>query len=179
MNFLDLRQYNGVLNVSHRLLDLVISNVECNVVRDKSPTVKEDDHHAALLIFPKLFYKAQPSFAKGSDSRCYNFRKANFLELYQAIYLTDWSYLSQFSSVDAAVEGFYHKLYEILDLYVPKSRVFKRQFPCWYTADIIKNIKLKERYFRRYKAYSNNADLDEYKRLRSVIKTQIKFAYGD
>nr|CAH7757459.1 unnamed protein product [Callosobruchus chinensis] len=121
-----------------------MSNVECNVVRDVSPAVKEDDYHPALLILPKVFYKKQKIFTRGAGNLLYNFRRANFHGLYDAILHTDWSFLSHFFDVDAAVQVFYDKLYEILDMYVPKSKVMKRQFPFWYTSNIIKNIKLKE-----------------------------------
>nr|CAH7742969.1 unnamed protein product [Callosobruchus chinensis] len=151
MNFLNLRQYNTVLNSLNRLLDLVMSNVECNVVRDVSPAVKEDDYHPALLILPKVFYKKQKIFTRGAGNLLYNFRRANFHGLYDAILHTDWSFLSHFFDVDAAVQVFYDKLYEILDMYVPKSKVMKRQFPFWYTSNIIKNIKLKEKCLSRYK----------------------------
>nr|CAH7738710.1 unnamed protein product [Callosobruchus chinensis] len=45
-----LSQYNNVLNVSNRLLDLVISNSMCTVEEDSIPLVQTDDHHPALCI---------------------------------------------------------------------------------------------------------------------------------
>nr|CAH7756409.1 unnamed protein product [Callosobruchus chinensis] len=154
-----------------------MSNVECNVVRDVSPAVKEDsDYHPALLILPKVFYKKQKIFTRGTGNLLYNFRRANFHGLYDAILHTDWSLLSHFFDVDAAVQVFYDKLYEILDMYVPKSKVMKRQFPFWYTSNIIKNIKLKEKCLSRYKVSRDSVVLDEYKRLRSIIKSETKNA---
>nr|CAH7750905.1 unnamed protein product [Callosobruchus chinensis] len=154
-----------------------MSNVECNVVRDVSPAVKEDDYHPALLILPKVFYKKQKIFTRGAGNLLYNFRRANFHGLYDAILHTDWSFLSHFFDVDAAVQVFYDKLYEILDMYVPKSKVMKRQFPFWYTSNIIKNIKLKEKCLSRYKVSRDSVVLDEYKRLRSIIKSETKNAH--
>lgn len=56
---------------------------------------------------------------------------------------TDWSFLNVIQDVHTATDLFYSKLYELLDNYVPKFRTFKRNYPKWYSSEIIKNIRQK------------------------------------
>lgn len=49
MNVYNLRQFNKIVNHNDRLLDLVLSNVICDV-GDHAPLVFEDIHHPALDI---------------------------------------------------------------------------------------------------------------------------------
>ena len=37
-----------------RLLDLVMTNVNCEIIRNNSPLVKEDVYHRSLISFHKL-----------------------------------------------------------------------------------------------------------------------------
>nr|CAH7748761.1 unnamed protein product [Callosobruchus chinensis] len=51
MEVSDLEQYNNVRNTNDRLLDLILSNINCHVQRDSSPPlVKEDRHHPSLTL---------------------------------------------------------------------------------------------------------------------------------
>ncbi|KAJ8976799.1 hypothetical protein NQ317_004349 [Molorchus minor] len=43
-------EYNTIVNNTANLLDLVISNVQCQVLRDNVPLVREDGYHPALII---------------------------------------------------------------------------------------------------------------------------------
>lgn len=50
INFFSFNQLNHVLNVSDRLLDLLLSNIKCEVLHDNAPLLHEDVYHPALLI---------------------------------------------------------------------------------------------------------------------------------
>ena len=51
INFYGSQQLNNIPNKLNRLLDLVISNLDCTVSLNVPPIVKEDDYHPSLLIY--------------------------------------------------------------------------------------------------------------------------------
>ncbi|KAJ8980525.1 hypothetical protein NQ317_008322 [Molorchus minor] len=178
MNFFDFHQLNNILNSHHRLLDLIISNVACKVVHDNAPLLREDAYHPALII--NLYdLSSKESVILPNDNKCYNFKKANYPELYNTILETDWSYLINLDDINDAVHEFYRKLYEIFDAHVPLYRNFKHKYPHWYNSIIIKNIKKKAKALKKYKRTHNNIYLEEFKTLRSTIKEQVRAAYDN
>ena len=50
MNYFDPQQTNNILNMHHNIIDLVITNLNCEVCHSGSPLVPEDSHHPALNI---------------------------------------------------------------------------------------------------------------------------------
>lgn len=174
MQYMGLSQFNNILNDSGRLLDLVLSNVNCQVTRDIIPLVNEDLHHPTLtVIFNNLSLKNDESFLFNDHSQAYNFRQANFPQLYEALLDFDWSSLKECNDVNITVDMFYNNLYQIFEKFVPKRRIHKRKFPSWYTSSIISKIKLKEKAFKRYKKNRNTQSYNEFSTLRTVIKKEI------
>nr|CAI5841635.1 unnamed protein product [Callosobruchus analis] len=87
LDFVGLQQHNSVLNSFNRLLDLVLSNQLVDVTRDDIPMINEDEYHPALnaRIFVK---KDKANSVTTSDNliNTYNFRKADFVQLYYQLY---------------------------------------------------------------------------------------------
>lgn len=179
IDFLDLKQYNSITNILGRLLDLVLTNIECEVSRDYAPMIKEDLYHPALYLNLRLNTNCLTAFPNNPSKKTYNFRKANFPDLYNALLNVDWSYLYNCTDVNAACEEFYAIIYSLFDLYVPLHGNKKRSYPVWYTPDLIKNIKLKNNYHKKYKLNKNVNTYNEFKRLRSLVKSQISTAYNN
>lgn len=50
IEFFKYQQFNLVKNADQRILDLVISDLECIVVRDMNPLIREDSHHPSLYV---------------------------------------------------------------------------------------------------------------------------------
>ncbi|KAK9674902.1 hypothetical protein QE152_g40776 [Popillia japonica] len=50
MSFANVTQKNTFKNANNRLLDLILSNVECQLFREDDPLVGVDEHHPPLLI---------------------------------------------------------------------------------------------------------------------------------
>nr|CAI5870121.1 unnamed protein product [Callosobruchus analis] len=95
LDFIGFSQYNHILNSSQRLLDLIVSDKVIHVRRDDLPLVAEDTYHPALEIGvcanqPKRRDCISPNT---KDNTSYNFRKADFVPLYQALLACDWSFL--------------------------------------------------------------------------------------
>lgn len=178
-NVLQATQHNPINNTDNRLLDLVLSNTNAEFDIEKSiyPLVPEDSYHPALSInlsftsVPRIFH-----FQSARNLR-YNFRKADYISLYQSLFNYDWTFLENIVDVNVAVDSFYDALYHMLDTYVPKSSTIRSHHPPWFTSEIIRNLKTKELYRKKWCKTSNSFFLDEFKRLRCLVKTQISNAY--
>lgn len=177
LEFTNLRQVNTHLNVHGRLLDLVITDMRCLTTRENLPLVKEDNHHPAIVINFNLAAEKNDSLPTNLLNKTYNFKKANFHGLYEALLVIDWSFLETFTDVNVACSEFYKMLYSILDLYVPYYKNKRCNYPSWYTSDIIRNLKLKYTYLKKFRATNNQYFYQEFSRLRALIKNQVSIAY--
>jgi hypothetical protein len=140
--YLSLKQFSDVKNLSHRLLDLVFSSLECVVIHDSTPFVNEDLYHPALSISVCLS-TYDINFVPSNTAKTYNFKRANYDLLYQELLATDWSFLNYYSEIDVIVDKFYKYLYNVLDKHVPVHNTNNRKnnkFPCWFTSSIINKI---------------------------------------
>ena len=178
LTFLDIQQHNNINNNRGRLLDLVFSNLGCEIVHDNAPLVNEDIFHPALYVTLSITTKYN-NFQTKKTEKSYNFKKANYQALYSALESTDWYYLQNFQNVDIATKEFYDKLYRILDECVPEHKHYKRSYPQWYSKEIINNIKDKNKHQKNYKKTKNQHHLYKFKELRSLIKQQIDKAYDN
>nr|CAI5851908.1 unnamed protein product [Callosobruchus analis] len=175
-SYFNYSQYNHVLNVSSRLLDLVISNTVCIVEQDSVPLVKIDDHHPALAIkLPNIRHHEKP-FNTSEHVKVYKFKKADFVSLYDTLTNTDWSFLKTFNDVNLALDGFYTKIYGILDTHVPLYKNHRRKFPQCYNSTMIKNVKEKAKYHKLWRRTNNSQCKHEYRKLKSLVKRQIQNA---
>lgn len=179
LNFFDFKQCNNIPNNMARLLDLVITNVNCEIIRDNSPLVKEDVYHPSLIISFHKIGTTQPKFSPNTDQKAYNFKKADFVSLYNSLLGLDWSFLNELEDIEVAVHEFYEQLYKSFDENVPLYKTYKRSYPPWFDANIIKNVKKKARLFKKYKKTHNEHFLQEFRELRYLVKEQISAAYNN
>nr|CAI5859616.1 unnamed protein product [Callosobruchus analis] len=134
-----------------RLLYLVISNSKyVSVVCEPEPLVPEDIYHPALILSVQTNRKL-PKIEPKSNSSSFNFRRADYISLYSALLNVDWSFLLEFTEVDACVDSFYAKLHKIFSDHIPKTKHHSHVYPKWYTSDIIKSIKAKANMLKKYK----------------------------
>lgn len=120
LHTLGLNQYNQIYNCNNRLLDLVLTNINCEIAidRDMSPIVLEDPNHPALSISVFLKQQADLRAFMSNNNKRYNFKRADLIGLYSHVANTDWSFIENFTDVDEATTAFYDIIYNILDLYV-------------------------------------------------------------
>lgn len=181
LNMFNLQQQNFVFNTDGKLLDLVICNKKCAVEQSDDILTREDDFHPALNILLEFshYTNTKFNFPKNADKR-YNFRNANFQLLYDTLQHEDWTFVNSFSHIYPACRAFYDRLYAIFDMCVPKSNSsYKRKYPPWFNGNIIKNVKLKAKFWRSYKQHGNMVSYTEFKRLRTKIKVDIDLAYAN
>lgn len=181
MNILDINQFNFVRNCNDRILDLVLSQKSCAVVRclETETLLSEDAQHPALNI---SFGLKKPVVTKRRFSKNfvneYDFKRADFPNLYASIQNCNWAFLDSINDIDTACEKFYDELYRVFDAHVPKVKHNpNRDYPPWFSRAIISDIKKKHKFWRQYKNNGDNDALFHYKNLRRNIKASIKVAY--
>ncbi|XP_063920879.1 uncharacterized protein LOC135135671 [Zophobas morio] len=152
-------------------------NVSCIVSSAESSLVPEDVHHPSLLIEILIETESKVKLLGNQSCTKYNFRKANFQELYNAFCSLDWSYLEKIRDVEIAVDGFYDKIYQLFDNYVPKCPITTSKFPIWFTRDIIVCIREKQRYLKLYKKFKFALYKDKVSNLRKIIRKKTREEY--
>ena len=175
-NFFELNQYNHVPNTDGRTLDLVFCNRPCSVCKASEVLLKEDNYHPAISIQTN-FQKSSNTNFPHKNNLDFNFKEANFVELYRELELTDWSCIECFDDVDMAVDALYSKLYDIFQIHVPKKQKSSGSYPTWFNRQIIHDIKQNEKALKRYKVHGNAEDKNIFSRLRSKINSDIYNAY--
>ncbi|RZC34550.1 hypothetical protein BDFB_011051 [Asbolus verrucosus] len=118
------------------------------------------------------------NFSARSSSKRYNFKKANFVDLYEAILNTDWSFLDIQTEVNSACHRFYEYLYNIFDNFVPLSRRNRLYIPSWYSKELCSNLIIKSRLFSKYKRCRTPESYNEFSLHRRFVQNLIKRDYN-
>mgnify|MGYP000512335400 FL=1 len=58
-----------------------------------------------------------------------------------------------------------------------KKKITNKKYPPWFNSNIINNIKMKSNCYKKYKKNSSQSELQNFKFLRSLIKTEIRDSY--
>ncbi|CAH0558646.1 unnamed protein product [Brassicogethes aeneus] len=172
-NILDLNQYNTILNSVNKQLDLILSNTTCDIstTHCEMPFVPEDLYHPSLNIVVTGIYTQGTKFPL-SNNKKYNFKKANFINLYHDLLNTNCDFLTQCFKVDIMVSEFYKTLYSVFNYSVQKtqSKTLNNAFPTWFSKEIKTNHKTKEIYRKNLLQNKQTFFLLEYKRLRGPFE---------
>lgn len=177
MNYLGFVQCNKILNVSNRVLDLVICRSDISVQESHSPLVSVDLYHPPLEFSLNLM----SGFSKFKNNKqvTFNFRKSNFPQLYDGLLQTDWSFLERYSNVDLACHDFYDKINGLFAESVPKTVSKRASYPPWFTVEIIRQLREKAQLLRRAKSTGEEQALASYKILRNKLKKDITASHSD
>lgn len=111
--FNNLEQCNDVLNNHKRVLDLVMSNLTCEVRRSDLPLVSENAYNPALKIRMEWKHNVQTNFSARPKTICYNFRKANYPLMYELRLSKDWFFLNHVDDVNVACMEFYKVIHSV------------------------------------------------------------------
>lgn len=114
-----------------------------------------------------------------SDSPRYNFKKANFILLYDSISKLDWAELHLHSDVNRACEHFYSRLYSAVDPAVPKTKLNQNSgnFPAWFTPELIHDVKAKNNMRAKFLRSGSVTHLERYKASRATLKLRVHSTY--
>lgn len=181
LSFTGFVQTNFISNINDRVLDIILNNSSSfsSLVGRGGPLLREDFHHPALSITLKYTDKQNIKKCLGGKKHfSYNFRKANYLLLYEEISKVDWTSLYKFDCVDNALEYFYSVIYKLFDMFIPKKPSFVcNKYPLWFDNSVIILIKKKQKSWIKFKNSKSQADLTTFKLIRSEAKSAIKRAY--
>ena len=175
LSFNSLQQFNLVPNNNNKQLDLVMSNTECVVTCSGSPLIPEDKYHPALEInVPKLSLhplRPPPRLIR-------MFQIADYEAINCALSKIDWFSCLDVGDIEASVDCFYKILEQIISDHVPCKLKFNNvKYPIWYSSSLIKIIKEKLKFHRRWKTYGRLEDYDSFIILRRRQKTVQKDCY--
>jgi hypothetical protein len=168
------KQYNFIHNSHNKLLDLVLSNRQCLVGSPDSCWVCPDPYHPPLEITIET-QKINFEVIKNSSRRVVLYNKADYSKIKNDISSHNW--IEEFSSLstDECVDRFYLILNNIIHKNIP-SRVVRagETYPCWYSSALIKVIKEKSVYHKKWKRYKNKLDYLSFSLLRNRQKRLIR-----
>lgn len=199
MAFCEFNQCNAVPNCKNRQLDLVLSarsGVSVSAADEGLEPV--DAYHPPLAVRvargarapppPSLAPLASPASPHKRQSLIahtnWNFSKADFDQMYSLLAKVDWSEIYESCDPDIVLDLFYNKVYDVLDQCVPpKSKHINSPnnryvYPVWYTAEIIKAIKVKYLLHKKYKLSKSHTDYMKFARYRARVKTETACAHN-
>ena len=176
LNFCNLKQYNIIKNSQDRILDLILSNMPVKkVAKGSIPLLVEDNFHPCLEISVKI--KNNLSHSRFNTKVQYNFKRGNYELLYREMQNVDWLDVLNKINVNDAVNAFYNVIYGIFDICIPKAKHSKRKYPIWYNSTIIKNIKKKDKFRKKYNKTKQDRWKLKYTEYRHLVKSQSTTAY--
>lgn len=164
----NLKQFNDIFNINNRILDLVISDKDCLVSRCTEPLVNEDAHHPALVVsVQSLSMRLLRSVPRTVPL----FGRGDYDQINSAIMSIDWQFLHGCGDIDMAVGRFYETINDVISKHIP-TKTFKcdERHPPWFSSALIKIIKEKLRYHKKWKIYHRQSDYDTFSLLRERQK---------
>ncbi|XP_063899933.1 uncharacterized protein LOC135119725 [Zophobas morio] len=177
-SFANLTQYNCITNQDGRLLDLIFSNIECNVYEDPLPMVRVDPYHPPLNVHFAIKHTRFKNFKSNQSEWQFNYRKGNYINLYQHLCEFDWNVLPDTYDVNVMCDKFYYYLKEIFRLHIPLGpRKYSKRYPPWFSLDIIKMLKAKGKAYERYRKSPQRELYVEFQTLRSETKKLISASH--
>ncbi|XP_063923053.1 uncharacterized protein LOC135137360 [Zophobas morio] len=172
-------QIGKALTTSVLQLDLIFSNFrKIQVKCEENPFVREDPHHPTLSITVEFLFQPETVPFPTICTPSYNFRKANFITLYEDLLAAEWTFLEHFVDVNQALEAFYDHLHSLIKKSVPLyTSQRKHSYPPWFTPSLIASLKTKLFYRKKWLSSKNVLFFNEFKRLRTHCKIQISLCY--
>ncbi|CAH1980207.1 unnamed protein product [Acanthoscelides obtectus] len=143
-----------------------------------NPILNEDQYYPALSMILSISIIHRLNQNNSTYEYVYDYSKGDLYLLYRLLNDVDWSELETTSNVAKCIDMFYQKVYECLDLAIPKRKIKKctsnaQRYPIYFSQELKKNIKLKKRLHRQIKNGKASFQLkNEYNEIRSAIKYQ-------
>ncbi|CAG4957880.1 unnamed protein product [Parnassius apollo] len=141
----DLNQYNTIRNASGKILDLVLSNANINVVESQFPIRNVDILHPPLEFFFTI--NVSTNFSATKNKCSHNFERADFDSIIAFLNGVDWlQTLGVLNNVNEMISKFYEILQVAIDRFVPRSCKSSKSYPIWFTPALIRLIKQKHKW---------------------------------
>lgn len=155
MALLGMKQMNDVINNLNRTLDLVLINDDavncCSVTEAPDALLRIDPAHPPLEVSISL--RMPVPFVDDADTHSYNFYKADYPALNQALLGVDWSVIEEMQDVNQAVAFFNVTLQSLFREHVPTRPPPKK--PPWSNERMKKLKRRRAAALRKYSARRN------------------------
>ncbi|CAH2094536.1 unnamed protein product [Euphydryas editha] len=179
VNLNGFKQFNSVKNRMNRILDLVLvdfSNIEVSSSVDR--LCSEDPLHPPIVVVLPLVKESTLSYNSINCKR--NFHKVD----YQAVnnYLAEIKWEDLFmgvTDVNVLVNMFYREIEYAIDKFVPVSGKSRNKYPPWYSNCLIRRLKEKEKYRKKYNKFHNPLDNLSYRLLSERCSKLTMKCYRD
>lgn len=166
LSYMHLKQYNYVKNYKGRVIDLVLTNMDCTLSAS-DPLLNEDRNHPALAFTiacnANVLLPVKPR-------KKYNYRKADYQLINKSVSTVDWNNELKALSTESAVTRFYDQIFNIIDALVPQKTFRSAKYPIWFTRELIQLSNRKERAWVKWKTYDSVSTYKDFSDLRSCFK---------
>lgn len=154
-----LEQCNYVVNGSNKVLDLVLTNASnCRVVYSADCLSKLDPYHPPIEI-ALLPYACNETLEENPSQRRRNFYKSDYDAIKTYLGTIEWDELfANCNSVDAMLDIFYSELHKAIDKFVPFHVPKSKKYPPWFSLNLIKRLKEKNKLRLKLRKYNNPMD---------------------
>lgn len=166
LDFLDLnnlKQYNFCLNSKGRTLDLVLTNIQpCRVTRATDELVSIDPLHPPLTVDLHMENWVPLNYKKNTGRL--NFYRADYDAINEYLKEVDWeTRFSEARNVDQMTTIFYEVVRDAISKFVPLTIPKNKRYPPWFSRDLIKRLREKNKYRLLFRKYGNPLDQISYR----------------
>lgn len=165
LNYLNLNQFNHVCNNNSSILDLVLSNDPNVKVIRTDPLSKVDPFHPPLEI---AIHNVKLQTLNFNPQVIYDFNKAPYNQINQTLSFIDWQFID-IEDLDLSVEMFYSCLFQVIDFFVPKKKLYYSTFPSWVSKQTQALISRKKSAHKKYKSSGLHDDYLLFSNLRQIV----------
>lgn len=176
----DLYMINNVLNHVDNTLDLVLTNMtEAKLLLSDMFLVNIDQYHPPLEIsFGIITNNKIVDKAPDDNDHNYDFKKGDYIKLHYVLRQCNWVNIIQSGDINECTNQFYTVLYEALDKCVPHKKSYRvSNYPIWFSKELKKKIKTKERYHKKSK--KDHRYTQTFRDLRREVKCLIKICHAN
>ncbi|XP_055527662.1 uncharacterized protein LOC129720236 [Wyeomyia smithii] len=161
-----LQQINDITNENDRCLDLCFASyrdVAPSLSLAPTPLVKAVPHHPALTL--ALKNNDCNEYQQISYLSRFDFRRANYSEMIQALDNFDWSIISIETDVDIAVSKFSSIISRFMETFIPKTVRNKTNKSPWQTPELRRLKRAKNAAFKKLSKFGSLPLRDHFRRI--------------
>lgn len=177
MSECNLYQVNGNRNKFGKILDLVFSNKKCGirVIESINEISIIDKYHPPLEI---TFDLDVDEYLPYKEITKFDYFKADYDVINNALKNINWSEIFKVcTNVDDMIILFYTEIHKIIEKLIPKSKHKSKNFPFWYSRQLIRKLKEKNKFRCRFKRYGNPLDEVKFQLFRDKCEVLIHNCY--
>ena len=161
---------------NHSIIDLAFVSSPfllnfCNTI----PPLSTSDHHGFILSFRSNIVSKRPSTSTRRTVWCY--AQADFDLACELLGYTDWTSLcSKAQDVNQLWSAWQSRFCSVMEQCIPQKVLPTQKHLPWLSPDLIQAIRRRNTLFRAYKRTGSFNKLVEYKRLRNILVSSIRYS---